>query len=130
LDYAIPLAETYDAHLDVLCLSVNRTHAWYYYAGASTLVFQEAVGHSHEKADQLEQIAQIGFGSGSFDGPWIKACSNFPIWHDRYLHGRGFPISPFYPYPMVTNPRPELIMIGWNETTEALNAVRTSLPLL
>jgi len=60
LGAAAALAEREDAHLDVLCLGIDRTQAGYYYAGASALVFQETIEKAQSDADDLVAAVQAG----------------------------------------------------------------------
>ena len=46
LTHAIAMAEAHDAHLDVLCLGVDRSQTGYYYAGASAIVLQETIARA------------------------------------------------------------------------------------
>lgn len=57
LDAAIALARSHDAHLDILCLTLDRAMAGYYYVGAAPLapiVLQETVNRAREDALALE----------------------------------------------------------------------------
>ncbi|SLN10562.1 Universal stress protein family protein [Roseovarius albus] len=160
LDHAIAMASTHDAHLDVLCLGVDRTHTGYYYAGASAMVFQEAIGQSQAQADQLEQMVQEKLQGQSIRWSTDKGVSQLPdltrpvsararfsdltILPMPYADGRGAELEPtteavlfegqcpalLVPDDHALNTRPEQIMIAWNESAEAINAIRASLPLL
>lgn len=160
LDHAIAMAETYDAHLDVLCLGVDRTHTGYYYAGASAMVFQEAIGQSQAQAGHLEQMVQEKLQGQSIRWSTDKGVSQLPdltrpvsararfsdmsILPMPYADGRGAELEPateavlfegqcpalLVPDEYTLNTRPEQIMIAWNESAEAINAIRASLPLL
>jgi len=54
LDHAMAMAQAYDAHLDVLCLGVDRSQTGYYYAGASAVVLQETITKAQGDADETE----------------------------------------------------------------------------
>ena len=47
LNHAMEMAKAHDAHLDVLCLGVDRSQTGYYYAGASAVVLQETITRAH-----------------------------------------------------------------------------------
>ncbi|WP_120501929.1 universal stress protein [Roseovarius sp. EL26] len=160
LDHAIAMAEEYDAHLDILCLGVDRTHAGYYYAGASAVVFQEAIGRTQEDADRLEQVVHDKLQGQALRWATAKGVSQLPdlsrpvsararfsdltILPAPYAEGRQADAEPvteailfegqcpamLIPDGSQLKPRPDHIMIAWNESAEALNAIRKSLPLL
>ncbi|MBP0481412.1 universal stress protein [Sagittula salina] len=58
LDAAATLAGGLDAHLDVLCLGVDRTQTGYYYAGANAMVLQETLTRASADADALASAAR------------------------------------------------------------------------
>lgn len=54
LEQGIALATAHDAHLDVLCMGVDRTQTGYYYAGANAMVLQETITRAQEEAQDIE----------------------------------------------------------------------------
>ena len=54
LDAAIALARREDAHLDVLCIGIDRTQTGYYFAGATALMHEETLMHAQSEAQALE----------------------------------------------------------------------------
>ena len=54
LEAAGALATTHDAHLDVLCLGVDRSQMGYYYAGANATILQEAISRAGAEAEEIE----------------------------------------------------------------------------
>jgi len=62
LDNAVALAAGFDAHLDVLCLGVDRTQTGYYYAGANAMVLQETLTRATAEADELASAARVYLG--------------------------------------------------------------------
>ncbi|MFW2588978.1 universal stress protein [Sagittula sp. SSi028] len=52
---ASDLARDCDAHLDVLCLGVDRTQGGYYFAGATAVVLQETLSRARAEAQELAQ---------------------------------------------------------------------------
>ena len=54
LTHAIAVAEANDAHLDALCLGVDRSQTGYYYAGASAVVLQETISRAQEDAEEID----------------------------------------------------------------------------
>ncbi|MDS9468542.1 universal stress protein [Paracoccus sp. MBLB3053] len=159
LDSAIAMTRREDAHLDVFCLGVDHTQSGYYYAGASAYVFQETIDKAIAAADALEQrvreklhaedvrwsvdsaVAQIGglstlvgmrarysdlvvlarpYGEGA--SPDAEAITEAALFEGS---------SPVLIVPeMLSEPFGKKILIAWNQSSEALAAVRRALPLL
>lgn len=159
LQAAIAIARHEEAHLDVFCLSVDRTQSGYYYAGASAYVFQEAIDSAMEQAGKLRDwaqgqlenkgitfsvdaaVAQIGGLSGL-----IASRARFC---DLVILGRPYD-SPhrteaeaiteaalfdgscpvlIVPCP-ITDSFAKKVLVAWNQSNEALVATRRALPLL
>lgn len=160
LAHAVAAARAHDTHLDVLCLGVDRSQTGYYYAGASAVVLQETISRAHEESEAIEkkvrevldgagirwatekgvsQLADLGRHVGT-----RARFSDLAILPKPYGEARGAELEPVtesilfeghtpalvVPDDAKTNPRPGRIMIGWNESTEALNAVRAAIPVL
>lgn len=53
LRYAIALARAFEAHLDILCLGIDRVQVGYYYAGATALVQENSLAQAEEEARKL-----------------------------------------------------------------------------
>ena len=161
LRYAIAAAEAYDAHLDLLCLGVDRSQTGYYYAGASAIVLQETIARAEAEAQAIEDKARHVLGGSAIRwacesgvaqladlGRHVASHARFSdlvILPQPYGDGRGAEMEPLTEsalfeghapaiiLPMDVaqpNPRPKRIMIAWNESDEALAAVRAALPLL
>lgn len=160
LSHAVALADAHDAHLDVLCLGVDRTQTGYYYAGASAIVLQETITRAHEEAEAAKARAEAmlkqtdlrwGIETGVAQladlGRHIAARARFSdlvILPKPYGEGRGPELEPvteaalfdghtpamIVPEDMAPVPRPKRIMVGWNESIEALSAVRAARPLM
>jgi nucleotide-binding universal stress UspA family protein len=153
------LARSLDAHLDVLCMGVDRTQTGYYYAGANAIILQEALSRAHEDAEALAEqakamlpadirwatetgVAQLG-DIGRHVG--IRArFSDFAILPMPYGKKRGAEAEaategvlfdaevPVLVVPDGATPviRPKKVMLGWDESAEALRAARAALPVL
>lgn len=160
LAHAIAMAETVDAHLDVLCLGVDRSQTGYYYAGANAMVLQETINRAQEDAKSIEAQARDILGRSGIRwatdtgvaqladiGRHVAAHARFSdlvIQPQPYGEDRGAELEPVVESAMFEGqtpvlvvpddggpkPAPESIMIGWNESAEALNAVRAALPML
>ena len=160
LGHAMEMARTHDAHLDVLCLGVDRSQTGYYYAGASAVVLQETITRAHDESEAIEKRAtRVLEGSGlrwavetgvaqlADLGRHIAARARFSdlaILPQPYGKGRGAELEAvtesalfeahtpalIVPGGAKPVPAPGRIMLGWNESPEALIAARAALPLL
>lgn len=160
LDHAMAAATEHEAHLDVLCLGVDRSQSGYYYAGASAIVLQETIARAQEESEAIEAKARKVLGGSALRwgvevgvsqladlGRHVAARARFSdmvILPQPYGEGRGAELEPVTESalfegrtPVMVTPkksapvtRPARIMLGWNESSEALGAVRAALPLL
>lgn len=160
LENAIAAAEAYDAHLDVLCLGVDRSQTGYYYAGASAIVLQETITRAHDEAKEIEEQAKTILGKSTIR--WgtelgvsqladlsrhVAARARFSdvvILPKPYGENRGAELEAvteatlfdgqtpaiILPENAVPMPKPGRVMIAWNESPESLSAVRAAMPLL
>ncbi|MGX0877214.1 nucleotide-binding universal stress UspA family protein [Roseovarius sp. MBR-154] len=160
LDHAVAAATTHEAHLDVLCLGVDRSQSGYYYAGASAIVLQETIARAQEEAETIEAKArkfldgsavrwsvEAGVSQLADLGRHVAARARFSdlvILPQPYGEGRGAELEPVtesalfegrtpvmvVPQGRAVVTRPKRVLLGWNESNEALGAVRAALPLL
>lgn len=160
LNHAMEMAKAHDAHLDVLCLGVDRSQAGYYYAGASAVVLQETITRAHEESEAIEKrVTKMLDGSGlrwasetgvaqlADLGRHVASRARFSdlvVLAQPYGEGHGAELEPvtesalfeahtpalIVPDNPKPAPAPQRIMIGWNESPEALIAVRAALPML
>lgn len=154
------LAAGFDAHLDVLCLGVDRTQTGYYYAGANALVLEQTIGRATAEAAALEAdvramlanaqlrwAVESGVAQLADIGRHVAARARFSdlvVLPMPYGAGRGIELEPVVesalfegqvpvvvvPEQLTPSAHPRRIVIGWNESAEALRAVRAALPLL
>lgn len=157
---ACGMAEVLDAHLDVLCLGVDRTQTGYYYAGMNAAVLQETLRQAQEDASSLaeaarKQMQMTNLRWGVTDAVCQLAdIARFVATYARfadlailprpYGDDRGIELEPSVEgalfegqAPVIVLPAggaalkmPEVVAIGWNESAEALRAVRSALPFL
>ncbi|MET4127625.1 universal stress protein [Roseovarius sp. MBR-6] len=160
LTHAIAAAEAHDAHLDVLCLGVDRSQTGYYYAGASAIVLQETIARAQEESEEVEALARkrldattirwsldAGVSQLADLGRHVSTRARFSdlvILPQPYGDGRGAELEPvtesalfeghtpvlIAPTGAAPVPHPKRILLGWNESSEALGATRAALPLL
>lgn len=160
LSQASDLSRALDAHLDVVCIGVDRTQTGYYYAGMNAAVLQETLHQAREDASELakaakQQLDQSGLRWGVTEAVCQLAdVARFVASHARfadlavvprpYGEDRGIELEPVVEgalfegqSPVIVLPdggpqlqMPQKIAIGWNESAEALRAVRGALPFL
>jgi len=157
---AISLAAARDAHLDVLCLGVDHSQTGYAYGGIDALVLHEAFDIAQDKAQTIEtaatevldreatrfgtdtgvvQMADIGrrFAERArfadlvvLSKPYI--ADNGPE-YEALIEGALFEGR----CPVLVAPigadiaiAPKTVLIAWNESNEALRAIKAALPVL
>ena len=159
LDSAIAMTRRQDAHLDVFCLGVDHTQSGYYYAGASAYVFQESIDKAMTDASALETevrahlaaqdirwsvdsaVAQVG-GLSTLVGMRARYADlvvlNLPYAQDATPDAEAVTeaalfegTAPVLIVPQTLDkPCGKKILIAWDQSNEALNAVRRAMPLL
>lgn len=157
---AAALAESFDAHADVLCLGVDRTQTGYYYAGANAMVLQETLQRAHAEAAELQEHANAALGRtgarwstdsgvaqmadlgrhvgyharfadltvlprpyGKERGPEVEAVVEAALFEGRA------PVL-VVPDTGAVKAEPETVLVAWNESAEAMTAIRKALPFL
>ena len=160
LDAAIDMARREDAHLDVFCLGVDHSQTGYYYAGASAYVFQESIDKAMASAESLEAaararlapedirwsvesaVAQVG-GLTTLIGMRARFSDlvvlTRPYGEDAPPDGEAVTEAALFEgrAPVLISPNRGLpagfgkkVMIAWNQTEEAMTAVRRAMPFL
>jgi nucleotide-binding universal stress UspA family protein len=157
---AVPLAAGAGAHLDVLCLGIDRTQTGYYFAGATTLMHDETIMQAQTEATEIEAAARAElsrsdlswaidalvaqsasvagvvarrarfadlvvlpkpYGEGKYsDAPVVVEAAMFQGQAPVLVLAEGVPLTT----------TPQRIVVGWNESSEAMTAVRRALPML
>lgn len=159
LDSAVAMTRREDGHLDVFCLGVDHTQTGFYYAGASAYVLQETIDKAVAAASALEEkvrewlraedirwavdsaVAQIG-GLSTLVGMRARYSDlvvlSRPYSEDAPPDAEAITEAALFegaaPVLIVPDrlaePFGRKIMIAWNQSNEALSAVRRALPLL
>lgn len=160
LDAAIALARREDAHLEVLAVGLDQTQLGYFYAGASMLVLQETITRAETDSEAIEAavrkrlgredirwsvdraVAQIGSLAGLV-GQRAR-FADMVVMPRPYGEGRdqaeeaaleaalfdgGVPVL-ILPDGAVDVPKFDRVVVAWNQSYEALSAVRQALPIL
>ncbi|MCC1491699.1 universal stress protein [Cognatishimia sp. F0-27] len=160
LDKAVTLTQGFEAHLDVLAVGVDRTQTGYYYAGANAMVLQESLNRASDDAkalsaaarkqlektdcrwaieDSVAQIADVGRHVAA-----RARYSDLVVLPRPYGKGRGIEMEPIIEGAMFEGQTPVLvlpdegtvtvpprrILMAWNESPEALRAMRAAIPLM
>ncbi|WJY22189.1 universal stress protein [Fontisubflavum oceani] len=161
LEAALPFARSEGAHLDVLCLGIDRTQTGYYFAGATALMHEETLAQAQALASEIEAAArarlektEISWGiealvtqTASVAGIVARRArfadmvmlpkpygegqtSDAPVVVEAAMfQGQATAVVlPGGDKPVTATP--ERVVIAWNESAEALSAVRAALPIL
>ncbi len=157
LDAAIEVARREDAHLDILCLGVDRTQTGYYYAGTSAMILQETLAQAQKEAADAESAVNERMAAEG--AKWSCESAVAQLAGVSYIVAQRARFADLVVLPKPYGPKrgiedeaaveaamfsgqapvliapgevvvPKRIMIAWNESNEALSAVRAALPLL
>lgn len=160
IEAAAALAATHDAHLEALCLGVDRSQMEYYYAGANAMILQDAISRAAVEAEEIEAevkslLAQTTIRWGADTGVAQMAdlgrhvaqharFSDLVVLPKPYGKDRGVELEPTVEAAMFDGRTPVLIvpetaevgklprsaLLCWNESAESLAAIKAALPLL
>ncbi|MGR3439448.1 universal stress protein [Salipiger abyssi] len=160
IDHAAAVAEGWDAHLDVLCFGVDRTQTGYYYAGANAMILQETITRATADAEKLASAVREALGRTECRwsveegvaqladiGRHVAGRARFAdlvVLPKPYGADHGVELEPvtegalfegqtpvlIVPEGVAPKSAPSRIVIGWNESNEALRSVRAAMPLL
>jgi nucleotide-binding universal stress UspA family protein len=160
LDAAVAMAEGAGAHLDVLCLGIDRTQTGYYFAGATALMHEETLAQAQTEATRIEAAARerlersdISWGVDALVAQ-SASVTTIVARHARFSdlvilpkpYGEGLPADApvVVEAAMFQGHAPVVVLAGdatktldakriviaWNDSPEAMAAVRRALPLL
>ncbi len=160
VEHAAAVADWMEAHLDVLAFGVDRTQTGYYYAGANAMVLQETLDRATSEAAALGSMARKALGrwgdrwaveEGVAQLPDIgrhvalrARFSDLAVLPKPYGDDHGIEVEPILesalfeaqvpvlvvPDDVTPKARPDRVVVAWNESPEALRAVRAAMPLL
>ncbi|MEM8555150.1 MAG: universal stress protein [Pseudomonadota bacterium] len=158
LEYAIGMARDFDAHLDVLCLGIDRVQRGFYYAGATVvaepLTFHDTEVRARELKHDVDEIliaSDIRWSSEAIVSQWgsvgkavqqVVRYGDLLILPRPYGSERGIEDEAILEAALFEGPAPCLIVPpGWaseawatepiiatNQGAEAITAVRAGLP--
>lgn len=160
LEAASALTVREDGHLDILCLGIDHTQAGYYFPDGTAYAFQELINAAMSGAEELEQavrdhlagaadlrwsvelaVAQIG-GLPNLVGMRARfsdlAVLARPYGNDAPDDAEAVTEAALFeggcPVLVVPGDLPQKpvrrVLVAWNQSAEALTAVRRALPLL
>ncbi len=154
------LAGREGGHLDILCIGVDRTQTGYYYAGANALILQETLDRAQADADalgdtvsQLMKAHDVPWGSETavaqiaglsrlvadrarfadlvvLPRPYGEDCG---LEHEAVIEAALFEgHAPVLVVPEGTSTEAigHRVVVAWNESPEALAAIRRAMPIL
>ena len=157
---ASALARSFDAHLDILCLGIDEVQMGYYFAGAEAVLQQTTIDMARDRAEKTAEAAETAAAREGvrYDvngvvaqfgalGDLVADTARFadlvvlpaPYAESGGTEDEAILEAALFPgqCPVLVLPDGELpedfgkrAVIGWNEGTEALAAVRAALPLL
>lgn len=160
MDAAVAVARAEDAHLEVLCMGIDRTQTGYYYAGATAFVQQEVLDRAQEDARATEAAVQARLAGE--DIRWsaegvvaqlgaiatvvgLRArFADLVVMGRPYGKGKGQEMEAAVEAALFEGQVPLLIVpddraaaikarrivVAWNQSNEAMSAIRKALPLL
>lgn len=160
LAQVVALAAAQDAHAETLCLGVDRSQTGYYYAGANALILQETLNRANAEAEEILAFAKDFFTKSGVRwsaesgvaqiadlGRHVAHRARFSdlvVLPQPYGENHGVEAEPIVEAAMFEGHAPVLIvpdaakafskpgtiLVGWNESVEAMRAIRRALPFL
>ncbi|RVV96693.1 universal stress protein [Mesobaculum littorinae] len=160
LDAACTMAEAEGAHLTVLCLGLDRTHPGLYYAGASAVAMQASIDEARADAAAIDAGVRKTLGASGVSWDTVPAVAQLETMTQRVAEAARFAdlvvlTRPYGPgrssedpvvveaalfaggAPVLVVPpgctppaAPRIVVAGWNDSPEALHAIRAALPIL
>lgn len=160
LEAALPFVRAEGAHLDVLCLGIDRTQTGYYFAGATALMHEETLMQAQSEAKALEDAVRDRLGrtevSWGVDAVVAQTATvaglvarrsryadmvmlpkpygenrtmDAPVVVESAMFQGHAPVM-VLPGDKAPGTAPARVVVAWNESAEAMTAVRRALPLL
>ncbi len=157
---AADIARSEEAHLDAICLGLDRTQPGFYYAGASAMVLQDNLSQARADCEALETHARKALDGSAFNWATIAVSAQMVALNGLVAHRTRFSDLTVLPRPYGDKRSHELeavveaalfdgavpvliqpddtafpadiktITIAWNDSSESLRAVRAAMPFL
>lgn len=154
------LAAETGGHAEALCLGVDRSQTGYYYAGANAMILQETLARAKEEAAEARAFAEKELGKSGVTfsaeegvaqiadlGRHVAYHARFsdlvvlprpygrnagpeaePIVEAALFEGRAPVLIVPEKAPVLT--KPKTVLVAWNESLEAMTAIRKAHPFL
>ncbi|SEK78425.1 universal stress protein [Pacificibacter marinus] len=160
LNAAIALARREEAHLDVICLGLDRTQLGFYYAGTNAMILQDNLQIAQKESEDLEAIVNAHLAAEDIQWATLPITAqmvgltvqlsnilrysdlvilprpygpNRDREHEEILEAALFscrvPVL-VMPDDAVLPDRIQRVVVAWNDSSEALGAIRAALPVL
>ncbi|MBD3679113.1 MAG: universal stress protein [Rhodobacteraceae bacterium] len=160
LDVAVAVARRNGGHLDVICLGIDRTQPGFYYAGANAVILQDNLAQAQEDALRIEGEVKARLEGADVSWVTVAATTQITGLMPFLAHRTRFAdlVVLSKPYgkgrdhgneaitesvlfeakvPVLVVPddhempsAPNKVVVGWNESKEALRAIRDAMPFL
>ncbi|MEX0284633.1 MAG: universal stress protein [Paracoccaceae bacterium] len=160
LEQLAGLGEAFDAHVDALCIGVDRAPQGFYQAAGDMMVLQVAVEQAQEDSKKLEELAEATLGAANVRHSVESSVSAIAMAGDLvaerarfadlvmmplpYGEGKGEDMqtsveaalfggrAPVLILPDGAAPKAKFgtVMVAWDESAEAMTAIRKSMPFL
>jgi len=160
LETAVDIAKQNGGHLDALCLGIDHTQPGFYYAGAAAMAMQSSLSEAESQAEKISgKVKEILEGRDlNYSVESLVAqtpgLAQFIGYHLRFsdltVHSRPYGEGRLQDHeaiveaalfdarvPVLVMPNgvkmpsaPRCAVVAWNESREALTAVRAAMPLL
>lgn len=160
LDAAVALSRREGAHLDVICLGLDRTQPGFYYAGTNAMAMQDNIQQAQADSKAIED--KVAARLAAEDIPWVTNAmtaqmsgltpqlahnlrfSDLVVLPRPYGAGRGHEHEEILEAALFSGHVPvlvipdevdlpdtiERVVVAWNESAEALGTIRSALPIL
>lgn len=159
LEGSIALARAEDGHLDILALGVDHSTPGYYYAGTNALIEQATLQRAREEATELEAAAKKAMANRDCRWSTDAALAQIgtiqtlvgnrarfadlvvlpkPYGEDKGVAEEAVLEAALFAgnAPVLVLPegttltRPRKVVLAWNQSAEAMDAIRAAMPLL
>lgn len=160
VEHAAAVADWMQAHLEVMAFGVDRTQTGYYYAGANAMVLQESLNRATEDSKTLAAMTRKALNCWGDRWAVEEGVAQLPdigrhvalrarfadlaVLPKPYGDDHGIELEPILesalfeaqvpalivPDDVTPKVQPERVVVAWNESPEALRAVRAAMPLL
>lgn len=160
LDAAVSLARRENGHLDVICLGLDRTQPGFYYAGTNAMALQDNLQQAQADSKKIEEEVNLYLKAEEISwvtnpvtaqmAGLTPQLAHFLRFSDvvvlprPYGAGRGHEHEEILEAALFSGHVPVLVVpdganvpetvdrvvVAWNESAEALGAVRSALPIL